>query len=401
VERPTSVAGGQKSANPLVLILLLFSGLVSTLAFTAVGPGVPRIAAHFGGDDSIFRAQLVLTMAPIGMAFGGLTGGWVVARLGVRRSLLLGFAGYGLFGMAPLALDNIYGIYAARILTGWSIVTVEVCLMLILSDQYQGESRSRILGFRQAIGSVSTVGSTLLNGWLIQDFGWRAPFWLFAIALVYLALAALAFRTPVSGRQTTSWRNIPAVVRALWPLYVALPLLAVAHAMPHFELPSLLVSDGLDNIAQVSWFPAASGTVSVLSAAAFGWIYGRADRWTLVLLLVLMGLGLGGIGVAPSFTFVFVSVIVEGIGGGLMLPYMLNRVLDKAPEQVKGEAVGLLMTTMFVGQFLNPLVNKPLRDAFNIHGAFVTIGATLLAVAAIAVISALRPRQIGPRPANL
>ena len=400
MERTSSVAG-EPAANPLVLILLLLSGVVSSLAFTAVGPGVPRIAAYFAGHgDSTFRAQLVLTMAPIGMAVGGITAGWVIARLGVKRTLLIGYAGYGLFGMAPLVLDGLDAIYVARVLTGWSIVTADISLMMILSDRYEGERRSRILGFRQAIGSCSTVGGTLLSGRLIQDFGWRAPFWLFAVALIFLSLSALAFQGPVRRGQTTSWRNIPAVA-TLWPLYGAMLVLAVAHAMPHFELPSLLVADGLTDIAQVSWFPAASATVSILSAAAFGWIYGRADRWTLVLLLALLGLGLAGIGFAPTFPLVFVSVIVEGIGGGLMMPYMLNRILDKAPGEIKSEAVGLMMSTMFVGQFLNPLINKPLRDAFDIHGAFVAVGATLLAMAAIAAVSALRPRPLGPRPANL
>ncbi|HLG86526.1 MAG TPA: MFS transporter [Alphaproteobacteria bacterium] len=398
MERTNSAS---QPANLLVLILLLFSGVVSSLAFTAVGPGVPRIATYFAGPgDATFRAQLVLTMAPIGMAVGGITGARIIARLGVKRTLLLGYAGYGLFGMAPLVLNNLNAIYIARALTGWSIVTADVSLMLILGELYEGEGRSRILGFRQAIGSCSTVGGTLLSGWLIQGFGWRAPFWLFAIALVYVTLSALAFRTRLRPPERTSWRNLPTVA-ALWPLYAAMLVLAVAHAMPHFELPSLLVADGLNDISRVSWFPAASATVSILSATAFGWIYGRADRWMLVLLLVLMGLGLAGIGVAPSFTLVFVSVIVEGIGGGWMIPYMLNRMLDKAPGEIKSQAVGLMMSTMFVGQFLNPLVNKPLRDAFGLHGAFVAIGAVLLAIAAAVAVSALRPRPVEPRAANL
>jgi len=80
---------------------------------------------------------------------------------------------------------------------------------------------------------------------------------------------------------------------------------------------------------------------------------------------------------------------------------MLNRMLDKAPGEIKSQAVGLMMSTMFVGQFLNPLVNKPLRDAFGLHGAFVAIGAVLLAIAAAVAVSALRPRPVEPRAANL
>ena len=397
VERASSATG--EPGNPFALIILLFGSTISALAFVTVTPGLPSIADYFAraGGDNTLRAQFVLTMAPIGMAFGGLFGGWLTSRIGLRRALFAGLVGCGIFGMAPLYLDHLYAIYAVRLLLGWSAVTVDVCMTTILSARFEGDRRAKLIGIKQAVGSSFTFGGMIVSGLLVQAFSWRAPFWIFAIAFLYLAIAASVFRAPISQsrRAPADW----AVIAGFWPLYAAVVLLAVAHTMPHFELPFLLEADGMKNAAEISWFPATSALISILSAASFGWIHARAGRWTLVAALILMGTSLAAIGVAPTLALLFASVVVEGFGGGLMLPFLSNRVLEKAPMEQRSQAFGLLLSIMFVGQFFNPLVNKPLRDFFGIHDAFVAVGGALVAVALALALAGRRPVMV--RPADL
>ena len=84
-----------------------------------------------------------------------------------------------------------------------------------------------------------------------------------------------------------------------------------------------------------------------------------------------------------------------------MIPFLSSRILEKAPPDYRSQGFGLMLSSMFIGQFFNPVVNKPLRNMFGIHDAFVIVGAVLLVVAVAITLAQIRPRPIGPRPADL
>ncbi|MDO9489541.1 MAG: MFS transporter, partial [Sphingomonadaceae bacterium] len=204
----------------LIMFILLTGGIKTTLAFTTVVPALQKIAEHFGGkSDAILGAQFVVTMAPAGMAVAGLFAGWIVARGGLRRSLFVGLGLCTLTGLSQLFLDNFIVLLISRFLLGASVVTVDIALTTILAAEFAGKTRSRLIGFRQAISSTGTVSTMLFAGWLVQNFGWRSPAWMFLVPAVMLVLSVIAFDRPIpAARQMASSEKFS--VWQLWPIYL-------------------------------------------------------------------------------------------------------------------------------------------------------------------------------------
>jgi MFS family permease len=370
----------------LIMFILLTGGIKTTLAFTTVVPALQKIAEHFSGKgDAVLGAQFVVTMAPAGMAVAGLFAGWIVARGGLRRSLFVGLGLCTLTGLSQLFLDNFIVLLISRFLLGASVVTVDIALTTILAAEFAGKTRSRLIGFRQAISSTGTVSTMLLAGWMVQNFGWRSPAWMFLVPALMLVLSVIAFDRPIpAARQMASSEKFS--VWQLWPIYLLSLLFSMAHTMPSFQMPFLLKEIGITDAVLISRVPALSAFISILAAGAFAFVYGKAQRMTLVFAATLMGLGFIGVGNATTYTMILIFIIVEGSGAGWNMPFFQNRLLDRVTPQQRSQAMGLLSSSLFLGHFLNPILTAPLRVNFGIHGTFVFVGSFLVIGAAVMTV---------------
>jgi MFS family permease len=379
-----SDAGEARWRQHIALAVMLCGGIATTLTFSAVVPGLPRIADQFKGGDSVLGAQFVLTLAPIGMAAAGLFTGRIISRLGTRGGLFAGLVLASACGLAQLFINSFYFLLASRFLLGCSVVTVDTILSAMFAVRYAGPARARLLGFRQAISSTGSVGSMLLAGYLVQTGGWHAAAWMYLILPVILVFAVIAFNKPVetADRQIGERTLERFSVFQLWPIYLLSFLMTIAHSMPAFQLPFLLRENGVTSAVLVSRVPALSSFVGVLAAIAFGTIYSRIGRGALVLISVFMGTGFIGIGLAPTYSLILACIVLEGVGAGMGQPYFVSRALDRVTPLQRSSAVGLIFSSVFIGHFFNPIVIAPLRAAFGIHAAFIIMG-SLLWIAAL------------------
>ena len=79
-----------------------------------------------------------------------------------------------------------------------------------------------------------------------------------------------------------------------------------------------------------------------------------------------------------------IGAAFNGAGGGMANPFFAAVLIERAPVAARGRAIGLLYTTQFFGEFMNPFVVTPLAGPLGIHGAFFAVSA-LLAAGGVAV----------------
>uniref|UniRef100_UPI0018DB9402 MFS transporter n=1 Tax=Novosphingobium aquimarinum TaxID=2682494 RepID=UPI0018DB9402 len=263
-----------------------------------------------------------------------------------------------------------------------------------LRRRYRGlilHRRSQI-GLRQAVGSAGTVGTMLLAGWLADMYGWRAPSWMFLFPLTTLFIALIAFNKPIVIEHHPQSAERFSLLQ-LWPIFLFVMLMTAAHTMPSFQVPFLLRENGIESAVLISRVPALSAFISVLSAMAFGWIYGVLGRGTLVLSASAMAIGFVGIALSNTYEMILVWTLIEGVGAGLTSPFFLTRLLDRVNARQRNTAVGFKMTCMFMGHFINPLIVAPLRHAFGIHGAFVAVGGFMVVASALYLVRVIVTRN--------
>jgi MFS family permease len=368
----------------LIIIILLTGGIKSALAFTTVVPGLQLIAAEYSGSgDSVLSAQFVVTLAPIGMALSGLLAGTFVSSTNLRGMMFGSLALCTVAGLMQLVPMNYYLLLVSRFVLGFSAVIADVAMTSILAAQFGGAFRSKLIGYRQAISSIGTVGTMLLAGVLAQKYGWRAPGIMFLLPGVMLVAAMLVFNKPITLVRPAAGSEDGAQfsLLQLWPLFLLSLVMSIGHTMPSFQMPFLLKENGVTNAMLISRVPALSSAVSILAAFAFGFIYARLGAWTLVISSTLMGIGFIGAGLAPSYDVILLCVVIEGIGAGWTMPFFLNRILDKVSPGQRNTSIGWVQSSLFLGHFLNPILTAPVRLNLGIHGTFISVGGALVTVA--------------------
>ncbi len=354
----------------------------------AVAPALPAMAQHFAqGSDGALFAQMVMAVPAIMIIVAASLSGFLAERLGRRTVLLTALALYALSGLACLVVPDARSLIVARLVLGFAAGAIMTSSLSLVADFPEGPLRDRVLGFASGSAAFMAVVALTLGGVLVEAFGWRGPFVLYALALPIFAVAVRAVRSqvhPPTDRQEGQRRVLP----LLWPVYLLALVLTIGLFMPGIQGPFLLQAEGVTNAATQGMILASYSLTAAVVASCYGRVAGVLGMRGRIAAAAL-GLGLGGVAMAAlqgGALTLALGCIVTGAGAGLVEPVTVSLVLQRAPVALQARAIGLLLSAVFLGQFLNPLVVDPLRSGLGIHGAFIAVGAVFLALSVLVLL---------------
>jgi MFS family permease len=367
----------QTRIGAAALAVLLASSPCSALMYTAIAPILPQLAAHLGGGGGVLYAQLIMSMPSIGLMVGGPVIGWGAELVGPRPVLLAALSIYAVAGSAGLYLDGVGALLASRLLLGLAVAGIGTSSLTILGQHLSGARRSRLIGYQIAFGAGVGLASTLAAGSAAEIGGWRAPFAFYLVAVVLLVMAVVVL--PAGDRFATVTAGDASAPGRLWRLYLSAVPLYAAIFVTSTQAAFVLTANGVTH-------PTAQAPIIGLASLFNGvgaWNYGRlrgrlGPQWTFRSSLILLAAGMLMLGASHDRLSAGLGCGLAGLGSGLVVPYLMNRVLDEAPANARGRAIGLLYTAQYLGSFLNPILFAPLIALWGIHAAVSLAGAALL-----------------------
>jgi MFS family permease len=95
----------------------------------------------------------------------------------------------------------------------------------------------------------------------------------------------------------------------------------------------------------------------------------------------LMGIGYLLIGQSSNWLQVLTGLAISGMGLGILMPNMSVWLSSAVPDALRGRALGGLSTSMFLGQFLSPIVTQSLTKSMGLGGTYALVGGGLVIVA--------------------
>ncbi|MCB1015113.1 MAG: MFS transporter [Acidimicrobiales bacterium] len=254
------VTGG----SPLFPLVVLFGlNAVDELDRTAFGILLPDIQDSFGLD-----LQGVLALVAVVLA-GALALQVPIAHFADRHNRVAitigGAIAWGVFSVLTGLATTVVMLAVVRAGSGIGKAVVDPTHNSLLADYYPVEVRPRVYSVHRAANVVGQVLGPLLAGLLAYAFGWRTPFFVFAIPTFVFVVLAFRLREPVRGAQerramgatdeavateelppsfAESWRMVWRI-EALRRIWYALPFLA-ASLIGFVSLASLLYADVFD-----------------------------------------------------------------------------------------------------------------------------------------------------------
>jgi DHA2 family multidrug resistance protein-like MFS transporter len=341
----------------LGLAVLLLPTLLVALDMTALFLALPRLSAELGAS----RIQQLWITDSYGFLVAGfvITMGTLGDRIGRRRLLLVGAAGFMVMSLVGAYATSPEVLIAARALQGVAGATLMPSTLALISSMFTDErQRGRAIATWATCQFAGGALGPVVAGVLLQHFWWGSVF-LMAVPMLGLLLILgpvllPEFRNPDAGR--------------IDPRSVALSLAAVLPVV--YGLKQLTV-DGVQNLT------VPLGAIVV--GAGFGVVFARRQLRLAAPLLDLRLLR------NPAFTSVLIGLMLAGIamaGCGLMVTQYLQTVLGFGPL-----AAALLFAPMGIGVAIGTLTAPMLAQRMATRTA-ITGGLCVSVLGCLAVAAA-------------
>ena len=369
-------------ANLSVTIFCLFSSVLISMVAMAVVPSLTDIAKQFGnGDDGTLTAQLIMTVPSVFMIIGASLAGYLSERVGRRAVAVWCLLIYAFSGASGLIWDSLTALMISRIflgLAGGALLTIGY---VTIGEYFEGTKREWMLGLISALASFSSVLVLWFGGDFVESFGWRAPFTVYLLGLVIVPFALTGMRRGLPEAVEyveVSWGP----VLRYWPFFVLVAAYTIGMYMPSTQGPFLLAERGETSPAVIGKIIAVSSLVSAIGA----FFYGAMRKWLnfagmFTYISAALGIGMIAAVMSNSTEQFVIACGIMGLALGIIESTVASEVLSRAPEKLHDRAIGLSIAALFFGQFLNPWVAKPLRDAGGAAFAFQVIGGAFLMAA--------------------
>lgn len=377
-----------RQAGPAQALVLLLASCLSVLGAVLLAPVLPRMQEAFAATPGVATlTPIVLTVPALVIGLTASIAGRVVDRLGRKRLLVGALVVYAFVGTAPLWLSSLPLIVASRVLVGLTEAAIMTCCTTLLADYFHGPQRVRYFGLQTVYTTVAATVFFAVGG-LLGSWGWRTPFWLYAVSLPLAFIAARVIWQPPQVRDREKLPPLP------WRRFLAPVGVTLAGGLVFYvlivELSYVLDGIGVTATATVGSVSAVGSLATAVAAFLFPRVAKLGPAATIPAAFVLCGLGILGLALASSVPVVVIAAVVTGLGNGLMLPALLTWALGSLTFAQRGRGTGIWTSALFIGQFASPLI------VLALAGATTGLSPALLVVGAATLLLALVVRVIRP-----
>ncbi|MFC9894214.1 MFS transporter [Nocardia sp. NPDC127579] len=408
VDHTVSVRSGRRRAEPLPIEIWVLVGgsFVIALGFGLVAPVLPQFARSFGVGVAAASA-IVSAFALMRLLFAPFSGR-LVQRLGERWVYLSGLLIVAVSTGASALAQSYWQLLVLRSVGGIGSTMFTVSALALVIRMSPPQQRGRVSGVWSTSFLVGSISGPLLGG-AFAGFGVRAPFLIYAVALlavtlaVYLALRNSTLAAPEVGGvlQVMSFRQ--ALARSeyravLWSNFAnGAAIFGVRMALvPLLVVEVLKLPSGMAGVALTAF---AAGNVAVLFLAGRG-----SDRFGrrpfLIAGALICAVGTAGLGFAPDLLWLLVTSVIAGLGSGMLTPAQQAALADIIGPKARG---GPVLAGFQMSADLGTVIGAVSVGALAEHTSYavaLTVTGALLAAAAVVWLLVPEPMRREGDPAG-
>lgn len=366
---------------------------------------LPSLREEFG--ISATQAGTISTWSLIGMAIGGIGGGWLSDRFGRVRMATYMLVLFCL-GTAALGLVQSYEQFiAVRFLSSIGIGAEYSIITMLMAEYVPTKKRTTILGSLQAAYSVGYLVAALLAGYIIPEFGWRPLYFvsLFPVVLAIVLRAKvpepeswikskeIAKKYP-KQKKKNEW-TIILKDRKIRNIFIFWLLTSTFLQFGYYGvgtwLPSYIVEDLGFNFKTMTGYLVGSYTAMIFGKIIAGWLadhFGRRNIYVTAAIATALFLPIIYMYNTPQNIIFLITLLgfFYGAQYGINSTYMS----ESFPTQIRGTAVGGAYNTGRFGAAIAPIVIGIIAESQSIGFGLAMLG---IAYAISGIIPALFIRE--------
>lgn len=379
------------------LHVIVATSLMASMGASLVSPALPAIRDALAISET--QAGLVLTVYSLPSIVLAPVAGALVDRFGRRLVLVPSLLVYGLAGGAIALTADFAALVALRFVQGSAASGLITLSLTLVGDRFDGARRNAVMGVNTAAMTTGVAVSPIVGGFL-ADVVWSLPFAVYALSVGVAAFAFVALEEPEGLTQRLDLSYLRgAAERVLTaeglPLYAAVfAVFFVYFGAVNTSVPFLLER----SFALRSLAIGLILSVPLVTSSVVAFWNGRLVRYATSRGLILLGFacygaGLAGVWLATSPLHVAATLVVLGVGHGLVIPSMDTAISALAPDRYRGGVMSLRIGSKKVGQTAGPVLFASLGGLVGYPRLLLGTGLVTLAasVALLALRRGVRP----------
>lgn len=362
-------AGAQAQLNFGEKVIVLMGGIVAGMSLTVLNPVLPSIEkalAHTPTDQMLVKQLFGVTT--LAMVLGAPLGGFLVARIGMKRLLLIASLIFAFGGSSGYFLSSLPLLLVSRFCVGLSAACIQVMALTLVNTKLSGVARAKWMGLHVAIATLCSLAIFPMSGYL-GDISWRLPFWEHMFGLVVFAAILLSPVTELpkaperaagAAEDESIWKWMPWHYIGLTLFTGAITFLPTIYAAFLFRENFGLMPSGIANVMLVT---ALTGGLSAM-------FYGRAMHYLSVHSAFLVAFGCASAGMlvvatALSLPLMIGGFLVYSIGNAWFVPNFMNAIGGKVRPHQQARAAGLVKMGQFGSTPICVLLVEPYARQFG------------------------------------
>jgi MFS transporter, ACDE family, multidrug resistance protein len=364
-------------------IIIFGITLIAVMGIASITPAFPEIIKYFG----ISTQQVGWLIAAFTLPGIFLTpvSGILADRFGRKLVLVPSLFIFGIAGFMCSFMRDFHSLLPFLFIEGIGAAGLSSINITLIGDLYTGEKRTALMGYNASILSIGTAAYPALGGF-IAAFGWQYIFYLPLLALPLGVFVIFGLNNPEPKDQQGMgeyfrriWENINQ--RSVWGLFLVNMLVFVLLYGAYLTYFPIMLSERLQaSSVQIGLMMSIMSLVTAATSSQLGRINKRFQSKTILLFgAIFYFLSMLSLLISHSWIQVIGSVMVFGLGHGLLVPSIQNLLVGFASIKERAAFMSVNSMVLRIGQTIGPLL----------IGVFYVIGrlqATFIAGAVVAMM---------------
>ncbi|MBP2651710.1 MAG: hypothetical protein H6Q74_2535 [Firmicutes bacterium] len=320
-------------------------------------------------DPSWF--SFIMTLPPVIMIPCSLLAGRLCYYYSKNSILICGLIIYIIGGVGGAFINNsIYQVLFMRTIFGIGAGIVVPLGTAIIADLYDELDRAKMMGWSNSFGAVVVIVMSMLAAFLCV-INWKYTFlaYLLFVAILIIEIMALPYMPPERTYKTkTQTGSLLSIARDAAPgLVLALIVLASMFMgiILMLKLPIFIIQQGIGDAVTTATTINAYSISAFAMGVTFKYVYKVLRNYTLPLCFVFMALGYILMMNAHSIYGTCFAMFVNGIGGGMFMPYIFTKATVVSSQANRGLVIAIVFDALFLGQFLGSFIEPSLKAMFG------------------------------------
>lgn len=381
------------------LLVLMVAGSLTSVVGGMVAPVFPEVVEQFQVDPR--WAGVLVSMHTLTLALFSPIFGFLADRVGKLKVLIPSLVGYALFGAAGAVTHGFGAMLLSRALVGATSGGIAAAGIGFLGSMYEGEARSRVMGYATSALATASVIFPLIGGWL-GSFNWRYAFLLYGVAIPVAVAAPMILRENPARKPTVDLTQTKGLTNTLQKpsvlvLFLALGLTSAVFYVVIVYAP-LYFKATIEASTLLNGMILASRAIGAAIVSAVGASRLAQRIGTIPAIAVgfgLMALTLVAIPVLVQPQLILLTALAFGVGFGVVMPNLYSALADFSPLEQRSGILAIGTGASSLGQFVSPVLLGPIWKNTG-AGVFYVAAGVAIAVGLLSLIGSKTFRL--PRP---